>query len=46
MVYNAVLVSGIEQSDSYIYFFKFLSITVYYKILNIVPSAMQEVLVV
>ena len=38
-IYNVVLVSGIQQSDSLtdIYFFRFFSIIVYYKILNVVP---------
>ena len=35
-------VSGVQQSDSNIYsFFRFFSITGYYKILNIVPCAIQ-----
>ena len=45
LVYNVVLVSGI-QSDSFIYiyiffFFRFFSIVGYYKILSIVPCAIQ-----
>ena len=45
LIYNIVLVSGIQQSDSvihmYIFFFRFFSIIDYYKILNIVPCAVQ-----
>ena len=37
LIYNIVLVSGIRQSNSVIYFFRLFSIVVYYKILNIVP---------
>ena len=43
----AVLVSGVYQSDSdmyryrYIFFFIFFSIIVHYKIFNILPCAMQ-----
>ena len=37
LVCNIVLVSGIWQSNSVIYFFRLFSIVVYYKILNIVP---------
>ena len=42
-----MLVSGIQQSDSvaYIFFFRFFSIIGYYKILNIVPCAIQWALV-
>ena len=40
LIDNVVLVSGVQQSDSvihtYIFFFRFLSIIYYYKILNIV----------
>ena len=42
-----MLVSGVQQSDSvihigvYIYIFRFFSIIGYYKILNIVPCAVQ-----
>ena len=39
--YNVVLVSDVQQSDSYIYFFIFFSIIGYYRILNIVPCAIQ-----
>ena len=52
MIYNVVLVSGIEQLFSYIYifyilhiYFRFSSVTGYYKILNMVPCAIQQVLV-
>ena len=45
LIYNVVLISGIQQSDSciyiYIFFFRFFSIINYYKILNIVPCAIQ-----
>ena len=55
LIYNVVLVCGIQQSDSvsyiymclyiyiyiYIFFFIFFSIVVYYRILNIVPCAIQ-----
>ena len=44
LIYNVVLVSGVWKSDSVICvysldFFKFFSIIVYYRILNIVPCA-------
>ena len=42
-IYSVVLVSGVLQNDSVVYtytfFFIFFSIIVFYKILNIVPSA-------
>ena len=51
MIYNVVLVPNVQQSDSvgyvcmcvymYIFFFRFFSIIGYYKILNIVPYAIQ-----
>ena len=34
LIYNIVLVSGIQQSDSVTYFFILFSIIGYYKILN------------
>ena len=37
LIYNIVLVSGIQQSDSVTYFFILFSIIGYYKILNTVP---------
>ena len=44
MIYDVVLVSAIQQSDSVIhictFFFILFSIMVYARILNIVPSAM------
>ena len=46
-----VLVSSAQQSDSamhmyiYIFFFRFFSIMGYYKMLNIVPCAIQQDLV-
>ena len=43
LIYNVVLVSGAQQSDSvihiYLFFFRFFSIIGYYRILNIVPCA-------
>ena len=39
LIYSVVLVSGVQKSD--IFFFTFFSIIVYYKILNIVPCAIQ-----
>ena len=51
MIYNVVLVSGVQHSDSvihayihiyiylYIFFFRFSSIIGYYKILSRVPCA-------
>ena len=50
LIYNIVLVSGVQQSDSvihtyiciYLYsFFLFFSVIVYYKILNTIPCAVQ-----
>ena len=45
-----MLVSGIQPSDSdiyiYIFFLRFSSVIPYYKMLNIVPCAIQWVLVV
>ena len=45
LIYNVVLISAIQQSDSvihtYIFFFIFFSITVYHRVLNIVPCAIQ-----
>ena len=54
LIYNVVLVSGVQQSDSIIYiyryryilFFIFFSIIGNYKIWNTVPCAIQQVLVV
>ena len=42
---NIVLVSGIQQSDSDIYI-RFFSTIDYYKILNIVPCAIQYNLII
>ena len=42
--YNVVLVSGIQQSDSVIFFISY-SIIGYYKILNIIPCAVRYILV-
>ena len=46
LIYNAMLVSGIQQSDSVIHtyvciFFRFFSLIGYYKILSIVPCTIQ-----
>ena len=45
LIYNVVLVSGLQQSDSVIcictFFFRFFSIIGYYKILSRVPCAIQ-----
>ena len=44
-----MLVSDVQQRDSVTYicvFFLFFSIIVYYKILNIVPCVVEEILVV
>ena len=44
-MYNVVLITAIEQSDSvihiYTFFFYILSIIIYHKILNIVLCAIQ-----
>ena len=51
VIYNAVLISPVQQSDSvflyifiYIFFFIFFSILVYCRILNTVPCAISRVL--
>ena len=45
MIYSAVLVSAIQQSDSVLHmctlFFIFFFVMVYHRILNLVPSAIQ-----
>ena len=43
MIYNVVLVSGIQPSDSvtHVLFFRFFSLIDYYKMLNIVPCAIH-----
>ena len=43
LIYNVVLISAVQQSDSVIHtsFFIFFSIMVYHKVLNIVPCAIQ-----
>ena len=47
--YNVVLIAAVEQSDSvahmYTFFFIFISIMVYQRILNIIPCGIQEDLV-
>ena len=51
LINNVVLVSGVQQSDSvihihlYLFFFRFFSIIGCYKILSIVPCAIQQVLI-
>ena len=48
LIYNVVLFSGLQKSDSVIYIYKmsqFFSIIGYNTILNIVPCAVQQVLV-
>ena len=50
MLYNVVLVSGVQHSDSVIhihifFFFRFFSHIGHYRILSSVPCAVQEVLV-
>ena len=53
LIYNAVLISGIQQSNSFVYEhiyftyidFIFFSIMVYHKILYIIPCAIQDVVV-
>ena len=43
LIYNAVLLSGVQQDDSDVHrylnllFFRFFSVIAYYKILNIIP---------
>jgi len=49
-IYSVVFVSGVQQVDSGIpcisvFFFIFFSVTVFYRILNRVPCAIQEDLV-
>ena len=45
LIFSVVLISAIQQSDSFIHihtlFFILFSITVYRRILNIVPCALQ-----
>ena len=49
LIYNIVLASGVEQSDSvihiYIFFLRFFSLLSCYKTLSGVPCATQEALV-
>ena len=50
LIYNVVLVSSIQQSDSvyiyiYMFFFTFFFFIGYFKILSRVPCAIQQVLV-
>ena len=45
-MYNVMLVSGVQQSDSVLHthipiFFRFFALISYYKILSIVPCAIQ-----
>ena len=50
-IYNVVLVSGVQHSDSVIcthtclFFSRFFSIIGYYRVLSRVPCAIQQVLV-
>ena len=48
LVYNVVLISGVQQSDSVIhictFFFIFFSVMVHHRILNIVPCAISRTL--
>ena len=50
LIYNVVLISAVQQSDSvthiYIFLFVFFSIMVYHRILSTVPCAIQQDLVV
>ena len=46
LLHNIVLVFSIQQSDSVLYIFMFLSIMIYYRMLNILPCALQQDLVV
>ena len=44
LIYNVVLTSALQQSDSdiYMFFFIFFSIMVYHRILSTVPGMIQE----
>ena len=46
LIYSVVVVSGVQHSDSVVcvcsFPFTFFSILVYYKILNMVPCAIQQ----
>ena len=43
LIYNVVLVSGVQQNNSVLHIYCFIfSIMVYYKILNIVPWAIYR----
>ena len=50
LIYIVVLISAVQQSDSVVYayisFFRFFSLIGYYKILSIVPCAIQKILVI
>ena len=49
MIYNVVLVSGVQQSGSAIhiyFFFRFFSHIGYYRLLSRVPCVIQQALVV
>ena len=50
MIYNVVLISAVQQSDSvihiYTFFFIFFVIMVYPRVLNIVPCAIESDIVV
>lgn len=51
LLYNVVLISRVQHSDSVIhthtqiFFLRFFSIVAYYEILDVVPCAIQQVLV-
>ena len=50
MIYTIVLVSGVQQSDSVLHkhtsiYFRFFSLTGYYKVLSIVLCAIQQIFV-
>ena len=48
LIYNVVLISAVQQSDSVIqtFFFIFFSIMVYHRMLNIAPCVIQQDLVI
>ena len=41
LIYNIVLISAVQQSDSVVHTYTFFSIMIYLRILNIVPCAIQ-----
>ena len=46
LIYNFVLVSGVQQSYICIFFFRFFPIIVQYRILYIIPCAIEQIFVV